>query len=315
MLFYGPPGCGKTLMAKAVANECQANFISVKGPELLTMWFGESEANVRDLFDKARQASPCVIFFDEMDSIAKARSSGGSGGSEAADRVMNQILAEIDIAGAKNVFVIGATNRPDILDPAVTRPGRLDQLIYIPLPDHESRVSVLQASLRKSPVAPEVDLERIAKLTDGFSGADLTEICARASKNAIRDAIAAEEADARAGIDVQARKAAIAEALAAGEPPPEYEDRVPHISGEHFKEALAHARRSVPPSEIAKYSKFSEQMKQNRNWGENKFSFEAAIAALEAGEEVNASTITESAGDDAPATDEDAAEEEDLVSS
>ena len=260
------------------------------------------------------QAAPCVIFFDEMDSIAKARSSGGSGGSEAADRVMNQILAEIDIAGAKNVFVIGATNRPDILDPAVTRPGRLDQLIYIPLPDHESRVSVLQASLRKSPVAPEVDLERIAKLTDGFSGADLTEICARASKNAIRDAIAAEEADARAGIDVQARKAAIAEALAAGEPPPDYEDRVPHISGEHFKEALAHARRSVPPSEIAKYSKFSEQMKQNRNWGENKFSFEAAIAALEAGEEVNASTITESA--DAPATDAEAAEEEDdLVSS
>ena len=210
VLFYGPPGCGKTLLAKAIANECKANFISIKGPELLTMWFGESEANVRDLFDKARQASPCVIFFDEMDSIAKARSSGGSGGSEAADRVMNQILAEIDIAGAKNVFVIGATNRPDILDPAVTRPGRLDQLIYIPLPDHESRVSVLQASLRKSPVAPEVDLERIAKLTDGFSGADLTEICARASKNAIRDAIAAEEADARAGIDVQARKAAIA---------------------------------------------------------------------------------------------------------
>ena len=314
VLFYGPPGCGKTLLAKAVATECGANFISVKGPELLTAWFGESEANVRELFDKARGAAPCILFFDEMDSIAKARSSGGSGGSEAADRVMNQILAEIDIAGAKNVFVIGATNRPDILDPAVTRPGRLDQLIYIPLPDHESRVSVLQASLRKSPVAPEVDLERIAKLTDGFSGADLTEICARASKNAIRDAIAAEEADARAGIDVQARKAAIAEALAAGEPPPDYEDRVPHISGEHFKEALAHARRSVPPSEIAKYSKFSEQMKQNRNWGENKFSFEAAIAALEAGEEVNASTITESA--DAPATDAEAAEEEDdLVSS
>ena len=316
VLFYGPPGCGKTLMAKAVANECQANFISVKGPELLTMWFGESEANVRDLFEKARAAAPCVLFFDELDSIAGQRGGSSGDGGGAADRVINQLLTEIDGVGSKkNVFVIGATNRPDIIDAALMRPGRLDQLIYIPLPDHESRVSVLQASLRKSPVAPEVDLERIAKLTDGFSGADLTEICARASKNAIRDAIAAEEADARAGIDVQARKAAIAEALAAGEPPPEYEDRVPHISGEHFKEALAHARRSVPPSEIAKYSKFSEQMKQNRNWGENKFSFEAAIAALEAGEEVNASTITESAGDDAPATDEDAAEEEDLVSS
>merc|ERR1712023_84691 len=107
VLFYGPPGCGKTLLAKAIANECQANFISVKGPELLTMWFGESEANIRDLFDKARQASPCVIFFDEMDSIAKARGSGGGGASEAGDRVINQILTEIDGVGArKSVFVI-----------------------------------------------------------------------------------------------------------------------------------------------------------------------------------------------------------------
>merc|ERR1719482_86475 len=133
-----PPGCGKTLLAKAIANECQANFISVKGPELLTMWFGESEANVRELFDKARQASPCVIFFDEMDSIAKARGGGGGGASEAGDRVINQILTEIDGVGdRKSVFVIGATNRPDILDSAIMRPGRLDQLIYIPLPDYD----------------------------------------------------------------------------------------------------------------------------------------------------------------------------------
>merc|ERR1719409_185608 len=126
VLFYGPPGCGKTLLAKAIANECKANFISIKGPELLTMWFGESEANVRDLFDKARQAAPCVIFFDEMDSIAKARGSGGAGGSEAGDRVINQILTEIDGVGSKkSVFVIGATNRPDILDPAVMRPDRV----------------------------------------------------------------------------------------------------------------------------------------------------------------------------------------------
>ena len=144
VLFYGPPGCGKTLLAKAIANECKANFISVKGPELLTMWFGESEANVRDLFDKARQASPCVIFFDEMDSIAKARGSGGGGASEAGDRVINQILTEIDGVGArKSVFIIGATNRPDILDAAIMRPGRLDQLIYIPLPDEGSRTNIL----------------------------------------------------------------------------------------------------------------------------------------------------------------------------
>merc|ERR1711988_1085247 len=136
VLFYGPQGCGKTLMAKAVANECQANFISIKGPELLTMWFGESEANVRDVFEKARSAAPCVLLFDELDSIAKSRgmSVGDAGG--AGDRVMNQLLTEMDGMGAKkSVFIIGATNRPDIIDTALMRPGRLDQLIYIPMPD------------------------------------------------------------------------------------------------------------------------------------------------------------------------------------
>ena len=126
VLFYGPPGCGKTLMAKAVANECSSNFVSVKGPELLTMWFGESEANVRDIFDKARGAAPCVLFFDELDSVGVARGSS-AGGSGAGDRVLNQLLTEMDGAGAKrNLFFIGATNRPDILDEALIRPGRLD---------------------------------------------------------------------------------------------------------------------------------------------------------------------------------------------
>lgn len=128
VLFYGPPGCGKTLMAKAVAHECSSNFISVKGPELLTMWFGESEANVRDVFDKARGAAPCVLFFDELDSVGIARGSGGGGdGGGAGDRVLNQLLTEMDGVGAKkNLFFIGATNRPDILDEALIRPGRLD---------------------------------------------------------------------------------------------------------------------------------------------------------------------------------------------
>merc|ERR1711966_215134 len=143
VLFYGPPGCGKTLLAKAIANECQANFISIKGPELLTMWFGESENNVREVFDKARQASPCVLFFDELDSIARARGGGSGDAGGAGDRVINQILTEIDGVGVKkNVFVIGATNRPDILDPAIMRPGRLDQLVYIPLPDRKSRIQI-----------------------------------------------------------------------------------------------------------------------------------------------------------------------------
>lgn len=178
VLFYGPPGCGKTLLAKAVANECQANFISVKGPELLTMWFGESEANVREVFDKARGAAPCVLFFDELDSIAKARggSLGDAGG--AGDRVMNQMLTEMDGVGAKkNVFIIGATNRPDIIDPALMRPGRLDQLIFIPLPDYLSRLSILKATLRKSPLAKDVDIEHLARFTEKFTGADLSEIC------------------------------------------------------------------------------------------------------------------------------------------
>ena len=190
VLFYGPPGCGKTLLAKAVANECQANFISIKGPELLTMWFGESEANVRDVFAKARAAAPCVLFFDELDSIAQQRggSSGDAGG--AGDRVMNQLLTEMDGVGSKkNVFIIGATNRPDIIDTALMRPGRLDQLIYIPMPDYESRLSILQAVLRKSPVHKDVDLQYLATQTDKFTGADLTEICQRAAKLAIREDI------------------------------------------------------------------------------------------------------------------------------
>ena len=190
VLFYGPPGCGKTLLAKAIANECQANFISIKGPELLTMWFGESEANVRDIFDKARQSAPCVLFFDELDSIATQRgaSQGDAGG--AGDRVLNQMLTEMDgINSKKTVFIIGATNRPDIIDPALMRPGRLDQLIYIPLPDSGSRRAIFKAVLRKSPVAEDVEVDALVSNTEGFSGADITEICQRAAKAAIRYAV------------------------------------------------------------------------------------------------------------------------------
>merc|ERR1712167_313232 len=190
VLFYGPPGCGKTLLAKAVANECQANFISIKGPEILTMWFGESEANVRDIFSKARSAAPCVLFFDELDSIAQQRGGNSGDGGGAGDRVMNQLLTEMDGVGAKkNVFIIGATNRPDIIDPALMRPGRLDQLIYIPMPDYESRLSVLKAVLRKTPVSKDCDLQYLASQTEKFTGADLTEICQRAAKLAVREDI------------------------------------------------------------------------------------------------------------------------------
>src|ERR1700733_9418809 len=190
VLFYGPPGCGKTLLAKAIANECQANFISPQGPELLTMWFGESEANVRDVFDKARAAAPCVMFFDGLDSIAKSRGGGGGDAGGNGDRVLNQSLREIDgMKSKKNVFIIGAKNRPDQIDSALLRPGRLDQLIYIPLPDEASRLSIFKAALNKSPVAPEVNLAFLAKSTHGYSVIDLTEICQREAKLAIRESI------------------------------------------------------------------------------------------------------------------------------
>ena len=194
VLFYGPPGCGKTLLAKAIATECSSNFISVKGPELLTMWFGESEANVREIFDKARQSAPCVLFFDELDSIGISRGKGNGGGGEAADRVINQLLTEMDGIGVKkNVFVVGATNRPDILDEALLRPGRLDQLIYIPLPDQKSRVSILKAILRKTPMDPKINIEFIGQITDGLSGADLKELCNQVCKSAVKESIEAQQ--------------------------------------------------------------------------------------------------------------------------
>lgn len=262
VLFYGPPGCGKTLLAKAIANECQANFISIKGPELLTMWFGESEANVRDVFDKARQAAPCVLFFDELDSIAKSRGGSGGDGGGAADRVINQVLTEMDGMGAKkNVFIIGATNRPDIIDSAILRPGRLDQLIYIPLPDEKSRVAILKAALRKSPLAKDVDVSFLAKSTHGFSGADLTEICQRACKLAIRESIEK---------DIQRERQRAKEPEAAMDT--EYDDPVPEIRRDHFEEAMKFARRSVSDNDIRKYEMFAQTLQQSRGFGGN-FSF------------------------------------------
>ena len=255
VLFYGPPGCGKTLMAKAVANECQANFISVKGPELLTMWFGESEANVRDVFEKARQAAPCVLFFDELDSIAQQRGGSQGDGGGAADRVMNQLLTEMDGIGAKkNVFIIGATNRPDIIDTALMRPGRLDQLIYIPMPDFESRLSILRATLRKSPVAKEVDLNYLASQTDKFTGADLTEICQTACKLAIREEI---ERD----IERQRIKQEAGEDM---EEEDDDEDLMPEILVRHFEAAVRGARRSVSDRDLAQYASFAQTLQQSR---------------------------------------------------
>ncbi|KAA0148767.1 hypothetical protein FNF31_07324 [Cafeteria roenbergensis] len=188
-LMYGPPGCGKTLIAKAMANECGVNFISIKGPQLMTKWFGESEENVRDIFNKARQAAPAILFFDELDSIARTR--GGWGASSAGgvhDRIVNQLLTELDgVIERKSVFVVGATNLPDAIDPALRRPGRLDQLIFVPMPDPEARRSIFKAVLRKSIVARDVDVDAISDSCDGFTGSDIAGLCQMAIKISVRE--------------------------------------------------------------------------------------------------------------------------------
>jgi SpoVK/Ycf46/Vps4 family AAA+-type ATPase len=195
ILLYGPPGCGKTLIAKAVATESRANFIAVKGPELLSKWFGESEKRVRDLFKKAKQVAPCIIFFDEIDALAPRR---GIGMHEASERIVAQLLTEISgIEEVKNVVLIAATNRPELVDPALLRPGRLDKLIFIPPPDEKARLEILKVHTRKVPLAKDVNLEELAKRTEGYSGADLEALVKEAAMNALREDINAKEVKAK----------------------------------------------------------------------------------------------------------------------
>ena len=192
ILLYGPPGCGKTLLAKAIATEAEANFISVKGPEIFNKWVGESEKAVREIFRKARQAAPCIIFFDEIESVVSRKdlvedSSGVSG------RVTSQILAEMDgIEELSDVIVIGATNRPNLLDPGILRPGRFDKLIYVPPPDEKSRYQILKIYTKKMPLAPDVSLKDLALRTEMYSGADLAALCREAAMNALRRNLEAE---------------------------------------------------------------------------------------------------------------------------
>lgn len=191
ILLYGPPGTGKTMLAKAVATESEANFIAVKGPEFLNKWVGESEKAVRETFRKARQAAPCVIFMDEIDSIAPERGKGNGGDDGVTERVISQMLTEMDgLESLNNVVVIAATNRPDIMDPALLRPGRFDKSIFIGPPDKESRKSIFGIHTRGKPLADDVDIEKLANETEGCTGADISAICNEAVMNAVRRLIA-----------------------------------------------------------------------------------------------------------------------------
>jgi transitional endoplasmic reticulum ATPase len=185
ILFYGPPGTGKTLLAKAVANESDANFIAVKGPELLSKWVGESERNIRKIFKKAREVAPCIIFLDEIDSLIPRR--GYYSDSGVSEKVVSQILTEMDgVEKLKNVVVIGATNRLDLVDPAFLRPGRFEKLIEIPLPDEKARAKIFQIHTKKMPLAKDFDLKYLVENTEGFSGAEIAGICREAGLSAIR---------------------------------------------------------------------------------------------------------------------------------
>src|SRR5579875_1385258 len=187
ILLYGPPGTGKTLLAKAVANESEANFISIKGPELLSKGVGESEKGVRDVFHKARQAAPCIIFMDELDSLVPSRGSG-MGDNQVTERVVSQILTELDgLEELREVVVIGATNRPELIDQALLRPGRFDRLLYVPVPDLAARKQIFEIHLKGKPLAPEVKIDDLAAKTEGYSGADIQAVAETATMTAIRN--------------------------------------------------------------------------------------------------------------------------------
>ncbi|MCD6477211.1 MAG: AAA family ATPase [Candidatus Aenigmarchaeota archaeon] len=227
ILLYGPPGCGKTHIVKALAHESGVNFISIKAGELMSKWVGESEKHVRDVFRRAKQVAPTIIFFDEIDALAPRR--GLSLGSDVSEKVVSQMLTEMSgLEELKGVVVIAATNRPDIVDPALLRPGRFDKLIYIGPPDEKSRKQILEVHTKNMPLAKNVNLNEIAKKTDGYSGADLEAIVREAALNALREDINTKE-----------------------------------VKKKHFDEALKKIRPSISANVRKKYEKIVEQIKKN----------------------------------------------------
>ena len=223
VLLYGPPGTGKTLLAKAVANESEANFVSIKGPELISKWVGESEKGIRKIFEKARQASPTIIFFDEIDAITSTRGYGE--GSKSTERMVNQILTEMDgLVELNEVMIIAATNRPDLIDAALLRPGRFDRIIMAPVPDKNTREQIFKVHTKGMKIAKDVDIKKLAAVTGFYTGADIEAICREAAMIALRKDIKTKE-----------------------------------ISAKNFDEAIKKVRASVTEKDIEKYKKIEEQ--------------------------------------------------------
>ena len=224
ILLYGPPGTGKTLLARAVATESEANFISIKGPELLSKWVGESERGVRETFRKAKMAAPAIVFFDEIDALVPKRGSG-FGDAHVTERVISQLLTELDgLEKLENVVVIGATNRPDLVDPALLRPGRFDRLVLVPAPDKKARLEILKIHTKGMPLAKDVDLELLARETEGYAGSDIAALCREAAMLVLRKDIKGKE-----------------------------------VQMQHFREAIGNIKPSLTPGMIEGYETFTER--------------------------------------------------------
>jgi len=238
ILLFGPPGCGKTLLAKAVATESQSNFLTVKGPEIFSKWVGESEKSVREIFRKARQAAPSIIYFDEIDAISSSR--GSVQGSHIYDSIVNQILVEMDgIENRKGIIIIASTNRPDLVDAALLRPGRFDRLLHVTAPEHEARLKILMVHTKNMPLADDVSLKRIAQNTEGYSGADLENVCREAGMQAIREKL----------------------------------EKLEKIENKHFEYALTKIKSTLPKELVERYEQLAKQITESRNIKESQADF------------------------------------------
>ncbi|MFX1234787.1 MAG: CDC48 family AAA ATPase [Promethearchaeota archaeon] len=238
ILIFGPPGCGKTLLAKAIATESKSNFISIKGPEIFSKWVGESEKAVREIFRKARQAAPSIIYFDEIDAISSGR--GEYAGTQVYASIVNQILVEMDgIEKRQGIVTIASTNRPDIVDPAFLRPGRFDRLIYVQAPDFESRLKILEVHTKNMPLAEDISLKHVAQITEGYSGADLENLCRESGMEAIREKM----------------------------------ENFEKIENKHFEVALSKIKSTLPTEIIQRYESMAKEITESRNIKEASIDF------------------------------------------